>query len=126
MVDTAIAHMNDVRARPDDHGERERSRRPATGVKTECLDEMIVCPVCGGAEVLGEVLPMIGGIAVVCTDHFTQVFDDGRNDDGGPDNRSKTWVFSRFVCLTCTARCSATVTKWSSFTARTFPACDIP
>ena len=29
MVDAAIADMNDVRARPDDHGERERRRRSA-------------------------------------------------------------------------------------------------
>ena len=79
MVDAAIADMNNVRVRPDDHRERQRGRRSASGVQLERLDEIVVCAVGGRAQMFREVLPVIGAVAVVRPDHLAEVLDHRRD-----------------------------------------------
>src|SRR5690348_713231 len=77
--------MNDVRARPDDHRQGERRRRSAPRVQPERFDEMIVRAMNGHAEMLWEVLRVVGSVPVVASDHLAEVLDDRRYRDGTRD-----------------------------------------
>ena len=82
MVHPAIADMNNVCARPDDHCERQGRRWAIVILEPERLDEVVVRALDRGREVFGEVFQLIGGVAVVRSDRLAQVFDD-RGDGHG-------------------------------------------